>query len=916
MSKKKELNYEDYSELRKQGQAEGVVPDWMATAGLQMFMKKYLYDVENPRQQFQRIAKTLSEYAPVMLSPDDRQIIIRDKNDFKKYWNEKFFEVLWRGWLACSTPLLANTGTDRGLPVSCSGGIPVDDSVLGFSEAATEVAMLTKYGFGTAVDLSNIRHRGSEFKGGGKAGGVVPVANWMDFVTTNVSQGAARRGAVAVYLDIHHKDFYELADYLQHNPDKLNVGWKVNAKFIEKLESGNKEAHKRFARALYVKSIVGKGYFSFTDKAEALKPEAYVKNNLSVSAPQLCVAPETKILTKNGYEVISSLENKSVEVWNGKEWSETIIKKTGENRKLIKVVTKHGYELECTPEHKFYTVKRDSKVIREVSAKDLKKGDKLIKFDLPIIEGTKELEYAYANGFYTGDGCEVDGKQRLYFYGEKKKLFDRCGIEFDTFYKQDNQDRWYGQTTKLKSKFFVPDCSYTIQSRLDWLAGLMDSDGVVVKNGETQGFQIGSVKKAFLVELQLMLQTLGVSSKVTKMHEAAMRLLPANDGTGDLKLFQCKDAYRLLMGNYAVTKLQKLGLITSRLKTTDHEPDRECSHFIKIEDVIDEGRISDTYCFTEPKRHMGMFNGILTGQCNEIFLHSDKDHTYTCVLAWMNLSKYDEWKDTDAVFVATVFLDCVVSYFIEQAKGIKGLEKAVRMTEKGRAIGLGAGGLHTLFQQRMLPFESPEAYMLNKEIFQHINEESLKASKALAEAEGEPEWCKGLGIRFTHRMAVAPTKSTALIYGGISEGINPDVAYSFTQSTAAGEVARVMPVLLDLIKRKGLNVEDCIADVERAKGSVQHVTWLTPEEKLVFKTGFEIPQEAILRQASSRQREIDQGQSLNLFIDKRHDEAYISYIHQLAFKDPYIKGLYYLIGKRESDESEVAVEPMSCESCQ
>lgn len=589
MSKKKELNYEDYSDMRKQGQAMGVVPDWMASAGLQMFMKKYLYDAEHPKDQFERIAKTLSEYAPVMLSPHDTLVVVKDKQGFKDYWYSKFFEVLWKGYLACSTPLLANTGTDRGLPVSCSGGIPVEDSVIGFSEAATEVAMLTKYGFGTAVDLSNVRHRGADFKGGGKAGGVLPVANWMDFVTTNVSQGAARRGAVAVYLDIHHKDFYELADYLQHNPDKLNVGWKVNAKFIEKLESGNKEAHKRFARALYVKSVTGKGYFSFTDKAEALKPEAYMKNNLSVSAPQLC---------------------------------------------------------------------------------------------------------------------------------------------------------------------------------------------------------------------------------------------------------------------------------------------------------------------------------------NEVFLHSDKDHTYTCVLAWMNLSKYDEWKDTDAVFVATVFLDCVVSYFLEQAKDIKGLEKAVRMTEKGRAIGLGAGGLHTLFQQRMLPFESPEAYMLNKEIFQHINEESLKASKALAKAEGEPEWCKGLGIRFTHRMAVAPTKSTALIYGGISEGINPDVAYSFTQSTAAGEVARVMPVLLDLIKHKGLNVEDCIADVEHAKGSVQHVTWLTPEEKAVFKTGFEIPQEAILRQASSRQREIDQGQSLNLFIDKRHDEAYISYIHQLAFKDPYIKGLYYLIGKRESDESEVAVEPVSCESCQ
>lgn len=191
MSKKKDLSYEDYSAIRKQGHLDGTVPEWMQTAGVQMFMKKYLHQAENPIKQFERIAKTLSEYAPFMKSSVDENdgIDFKNKQDLKNYWYCKFFNILWKGHLACSTPLLANTGTDRGLPVSCSGGIQIDDSVLGFSDAATEVAMLTKNGFGTAVDLSNIRHRGSEFKGGGKAGGVLPVAEWMDFVTTNVSQG-------------------------------------------------------------------------------------------------------------------------------------------------------------------------------------------------------------------------------------------------------------------------------------------------------------------------------------------------------------------------------------------------------------------------------------------------------------------------------------------------------------------------------------------------------------------------------------------------------------------------------------------------------------------------------------------------------------------------------------------------------
>ena len=288
MSKKKELSYEDYSEIRKQGQLDGTIPEWMQTAGVQMFYKKYLYEASSVIEQIARIAKTMANYSPVMLSPKDTVFLMKDRQSFKRYWEDKFFDILWKGWLAGSTPLLGNAGTDRGLPVSCSGGIPIDDSVLGFSEAATEVAMLTKHGFGCAVDLSDIRHRGAEFKGNGVASGVLPVANWMDFVTTNVSQGAARRGAVAVYLDIHHKDFYELAEYLQHNPDKLNVGWKINDKFIEKLEAGNKEAHKRFKKSLYVKSLSGKGYFQFVDKANRLKGEAYEKNGLDVSASNLC----------------------------------------------------------------------------------------------------------------------------------------------------------------------------------------------------------------------------------------------------------------------------------------------------------------------------------------------------------------------------------------------------------------------------------------------------------------------------------------------------------------------------------------------------------------------------------------------------------------------------------------------------
>src|SRR5699024_792737 len=171
--------------------------------------------------------------------------------------------------------------------------------------------------------------------------------------------------------------------------------------------------------------------------------------------------------------------------------------------------------------------------------------------------------------------------------------------------------------------------------------------------------------------------------------------------------------------------------------------------------------------------------------CSEIALHSDEDHTFTCILSSMNLSKWDEWSNTDAAYVATVFLDCVCSHFLHLASNIGGLERAIRSTMKGRALGLGALGFHTLLQTKGLPFGSLEAHFLNSEIFSHIKSQAQRATRDLAKALGEPEWCEGLGVRNTHLMAVAPNTSSALLCGGVSQGIEPLVSNVYSQATAA-----------------------------------------------------------------------------------------------------------------------------------
>lgn len=316
--------------------------------------------------------------------------------------------------------------------------------------------------------------------------------------------------------------------------------------------------------------------------------------------------------------------------------------------------------------------------------------------------------------------------------------------------------------------------------------------------------------------------------------------------------------------------------------------------------------------------------------CSEINLPSDSEHTFTCVLSSMNVAKYDEWKDTNAIFTATVFLDCVASEFIARAKGIPGLENAVRFTEKARALGLGVAGFHTYLQSKRWSFGSLEAVYFNQELFEKLDKESLKASLWMGDVWGFPEWVmlwadgqfssngyptpafeRGLP-RNCSRLAVAPTKSTALIMGGISEGINPDVGFVYSQSTAGGEVERVSPVLLDIMKERGVYNKKSIQEISDAFGSVQDVGWLSDEEKVVFRTAFEIDQHAIIRLAAQRGRWLDQWQSLNLFFSADADPAYVRDVHLEAFNNPAILGLYYLYSKAGVKSS----QNTGCEVCE
>jgi ribonucleoside-diphosphate reductase alpha chain len=350
-----------------------------------------------------------------------------------------------------------------------------------------------------------------------------------------------------------------------------------------------------------------------------------------------------------------------------------------------------------------------------------------------------------------------------------------------------------------------------------------------------------------------------------------------------------------------------------KLNSGDEESVRRFKRAMKVKMITGKGYFFFVDKANDKRPVMYKDNGLLINNsqlCSEIMLHNSPELTYTCVLSSMNAAKYNEWKNTDAVYWATIFLDCVASEFIEVASNLPGLQKAVEFTKKGRALGLGLCGLHTLFMQENLAFESFGAHMLSQEIQSNIWNKAQNASKDMSEVLGEPEWCKGYGVRNTHLIAIAPTKSTALLMGGISEGINPDPSMVFTQTTAAGEMERINPILLAKMKEKSAYTKANLQSIIDKNGSVQHVDWLTDEEKAVFRTAFEINQKSIIRMAAARAKYVDQWMSLNLFFAADEDPAWIAEVHKEAFEHPDILALYYIY-----TQAGVQASKGECEAC-
>lgn len=894
----------------------------LSKMGKETLKDRYLLPGESYQGMFKRVSKEFSD---------------------NEEHAQRLYDYMSQHWFMPATPILANGGAGRGQVISCFLQ-RVSDTMEDIVENWKETSLLSAQGGGIGIHYGDVRALGERVGLNGEAGGVIPFIKVNDVLATAISQGNLRRGSAATFLPVSHAEIEEFIEIRKpsggdSNRKALNIhhGVVIDDKFMQAVEANgtydllssvDSSVIKTIkARELWIKIVTtrletGEPYIVWGDRLAEAAPEHHKKVGLLPVQSNLCVAPETKILTKRGYREISSLKGEKVDAWNGVEWSKVKIKKTGRNRPLIRVTFSDGANLECTPQHKFYIKNEYDSDAKKIDASELTIGDKLEKWGLPedvhfedwftTHKENVNPDVAYSQGFFAGDGNV--GLNYNWLYEEKYACKSKLIGTFSEQHQSSRRKTW--KHGDMRDRSFVPHNKYGRSYCINWLAGLLDADGTVVKSVKGDTLQLASVDRSFLLELKSLLETMGVHSKISLAREAGDFKLP--NGKGGMAFYKCKQVNRILIATAGTKRLLGLGLDCMRLSfNATQKPQRDAQRFIKVTSVVDLGRISDTYCATELKRGRLCFNGVVTGNCSEITLPTNKERTAVCCLSSLNLEYWDAWKDNE-LFIDDImrFLDNVLQKFIDTAPD--SMKKAVYSATNERSVGLGAMGFHSYLQSKNIPIDSVLAKSFNMRCFKHIKSQVDKSNGSIAKERGACPDAAANGdmLRFSYTMAIAPNASISTITGSTSPGIEPFNSNVYSHKTLSGTFTiknkHLRKIINDKYPEESEKVWEDIMNSEG--GSIQELDWFTKEEKEVFKTAFELDQRWLIGHAVDRQPFIDQAQSLNLFLLANVSKAILSKLHMEAWKKG-LKTLYYLRSLSTQRAERLKIIPSNKDEC-
>lgn len=607
---------------------------------------------------------------------------------------------------------------------------------------------------------------------------------------------STRKGASALYLPIDHPDIEEFINIRRPTGDinrrclNTNHGICINDHWMQEMLDGDPKKRALWQEILKARVETGEPYLFFSDSVNRQSPECYKANKLDVKTSNICFSGETRILTNKGYLKLKDLweqqgSHEFSDFSNGAHIGNvqmvnstgvvhtTPVYRTSVCSDLFRVTLSNGLSIEATSEHNF--ILHDE---TRVKLKDLKVGDALKRYSNVVDSFGKyhDPDYALLAGMVIGCGSisieKKSNQQRAHVRVWNRDITE-CAEVLQSALQKLNLFRAdvksvLGQT--LGEDGLSPGHKHAVPLRIwdgdrltisSFLRGVFSADGSVQtkEGGRYVSISIRLEQKShsLLDEIALLLNQFGIGTKIRTAHRKVT--YPMNDGEGGLKEYSRSTLYELIIPSRTNCQIfmDNIGFIqdTKNKKALnwlkDH-PGSNNSHTVSPIEVVDvsfSGR-AETFCLTEPLHNEVTVAGVHVGNCSEITLYTDTDHSFVCCLSSLNLVKWDEWKDTDVVETTVRFLDAVLEEYIRKSEGVPNFEASRRSAQKGRAIGIGVLGWHTLLQRRNLPFDSFESMMLNAEIFKSMRERAENESTRMAKELGEPEWCKGYDRRNTH----------------------------------------------------------------------------------------------------------------------------------------------------------------------
>lgn len=745
---------------------------------------------------------------------------------------------------------------------------------------ATEAAQTMRMGGGIGYDFSRLRPSGELIRSlQSRASGPVSFMDIFDSVCSTVASAGHRRGAQMGVLRIDHPDCEEFIHAKQnsHNLTNFNISLAVTDEFMKCVMDGtdfdlkwNGRVYKTVdARQLWEEIM--RSTWDYAEPGVLFIDRINEMNNLyyceDISATNPCFTPGTMITTRYGVFPIEDLVGRTVELWDGENWVVVDnFRVTGKNQNMVEIELQDGSTLTVTPYHKMVLASG-----RVIEAKDLKLGDKL-KLSNKVSHGTKEEPGAYIKGFFLGDGSEPrKGRAWLGIYEGKEVCKSRleqslnelpiCEINTNARIAVGWNSEYTGVLERETMQGLAPrkahllpwlNCrsfglpneifSWTVNSKAEFIAGLFDSDGSSHDARNGFGYQITSTSKKLLLDLQMLLKTFGVLSKVAIGRPSSLKEMPG--GT-----YFCKDYWRLSLGQSESIKLAKvvrfsrLEDFSTRTTTYKVKPRMGCVVGIK-----ETGMEETVYCCTVPTTHKLQIGvGILTGQCGEQPLPPFG----ACLLGSFNLTRYI--KSTKSVKVMD--LDFAKHRFDweQLRKDIPHIVRAMdnvtdrtffplpeqqREAKDKRRMGLGVTGFANASEALGYAYGSKKSVAFLGRVLKTLNDIGYAASARLAEEKGSfPAFdkkkylkskfvthtlsdrtinlIKKHGMRNSHITSIAPTGTISICADNASSGIEPVFSYEMIRTIIdeSGPVVHKLPDYgFKTFGVRGKTADRCTAD--------------------------------------------------------------------------------------------------------